>query len=1525
MFTSLIDAKILSQWETPDDNLVIFDTRIAKMREKFGLSMVRTPTYESTPSFGDSEELISKREEMLDYVVPGPHELAGAVSMNYNGVWPEQINTALLEGASISVIGRPNSTYGSTGLVGDSPDLIAKQQLKFVDQLLYETKGTVICLGKTKRMLVDKMGKEALQLGHFDAGINGVEENTLVASFCDLLERIWAHGLTKKQGKSSLWSFVLQHQDLEKTCLSTKALSSSMLTPGDGRRHTIKRTPSLSYCEVPSPVILQPTNENDFACALSEIVETIQREFGKSDDDNVPVWSRSILRAANFFADKLTTTPKDEIHGVPFATSAKRHSSTLLKNSSSVSDFSSPNWNGEIRRSAESSDSPRRRSQSRPRSPETGARVLLAPLPTHIAYDLKNVLRMTEIKTDIGYARAFVRLALERKLLHKHLATLLANNHLLSELYKPYAFVRCEDEREQFLYHILSLNAAQFRCFTNTFTKTKMDYQVVIVTGGWRGSLPAVWVMHKNLGVLSTLRIGHSPGTEKPPNWYLEYIIVRNEITGQMYRFPCGRWFGQSAEDRRWFGNSCDVSLERLLVAEPICGNDSADLTFGALPNSPVRGTRRGRVSSRSQTPQRDRSPSQSRTYSSTSSSKARVTEIQQVLGESVNSLVKYFYSEKHTKSELAYLLCGEHGLINAIEQAFQFGRHTSVWLFRQPSPWDYIEKVCSWLMDVLRRRDTKWTPEQCELVTHTLKLVRKISNRTALGKDAKFHVFILLMIRDHILSGFLQVMAWTPITAQLYDEVSFLRAPVHLTYLSRLLDSLNEFNFSLDPSLTYGVMGNSILLKRFSAAFFYGVTSIIVVFVNKILLTNFRFPSFLVVGFGQMVATVIVLFSARALHLVSFPSFDYSIPRKIMPLPLFFVVNLVSGLGGTQLINLPMFTVLRRFSILMTMVLEYYILGVSATRAVRISVCLMIAGSIIAALFDLTFDLWGYILIGVNDICTAALGVYTKQKLEAKELGKYGLMFYNSLFMLLPTVLLTFYTGDMNRALNFMLSSQMSPSIWACFFVSCVCGFILNYSLVLCTHFNSALTTTCVGPIKNIIVTYAGMFSSGDYIFHWTNFIGINISVMGSILYTYATFRKKSTDQRILTVVPSSKLESQIKNLLRKTSFSQVHRAVGNQVVSLNYLGDWGTQFALIATYWPKVRPSDSFWDSCSDVDKIRAITDCYIVANKKRKLDEEFQVEVRKNFAEMENGIIKWQYESENVIAARRLVADLIKNNTVRRTVNGLWIVDIPNDDLNEEIASILNRDKIYHADRYLYVVDRAQRKHFEALRVILTKIGRDDLALKVEHIPYGRVKGLSTRLGRTEIVEEIISRGKELALRFMKNSKTFKLSSEEEEEVAHKLSLSTVIFNEVKRAKSAEYEFSFKNAFDLDHNNALSLQVRHSRLCSIEAKNHELLPLLDKCDSIPEETPDFSKLAVHLSQFSTVIHAAVEQSESCHLVVYLLELSHHIGKVTSQARIKGQPVEVAVPRLLLLSASRAVLNEGMSLLGASPVTAM
>ena len=54
------------------------------------------------------------------------------------------------------------------------------------------------------------MGQEAVELGHGEATITGVEENTLIAGLCDLLERIWSHGMQKKQVSRSAENGVIE-------------------------------------------------------------------------------------------------------------------------------------------------------------------------------------------------------------------------------------------------------------------------------------------------------------------------------------------------------------------------------------------------------------------------------------------------------------------------------------------------------------------------------------------------------------------------------------------------------------------------------------------------------------------------------------------------------------------------------------------------------------------------------------------------------------------------------------------------------------------------------------------------------------------------------------------------------------------------------------------------------------------------------------------------------------------------------------------------------------------------------------------------------------------------------------------------------------------------------------------------------------------------------------------------------------------------------------------------------------------
>jgi len=336
----------------------------------------------------------------------------------------------------------------------------------------------------------------------------------------------------------------------------------------------------------------------------------------------------------------------------------------------------------------------------------------------------------------------------------------------------------------------------------------------------------------------------------------------------------------------------------------------------------------------------------------------------------------------------------------------------------------------------------------------------------------------------------------------------------------------------------------------RIASAAFYACASFMIMVVNKRILTVYKFPSFQVLGIGQMISTILILWISRRLKIVSFPPFSLSIVKKVMPLPLFYVGNMIFGLGGTQALSLPMMTVLRRFSVLMTMVLEYFILNVRPRFDVQLSVFLMIFGALVAAINDLAFNLPGYTYILLNDVFTAGNGVVTKKKLDAKDLGKYGLLFSNALLMLPVTVLIAYGTGDLTKAYEYPGWTRISYSksqseldelkslekdvnrsgledtneeihsinlvFLFHFLLSCVFGFILMFATLLCTQYNSALTTTMIGCLKNILLTYSGMFIGGDYIFSWWNFLGLNISAAATLMYTNITFGKSAKSSPI-------------------------------------------------------------------------------------------------------------------------------------------------------------------------------------------------------------------------------------------------------------------------------------------------------------------------------------------------------------------------------------------------------------------------
>jgi solute carrier family 35 protein len=315
---------------------------------------------------------------------------------------------------------------------------------------------------------------------------------------------------------------------------------------------------------------------------------------------------------------------------------------------------------------------------------------------------------------------------------------------------------------------------------------------------------------------------------------------------------------------------------------------------------------------------------------------------------------------------------------------------------------------------------------------------------------------------------------------------------------------------------------------KIFSALF-YALTSLAVIFTNKSVMTEYHFPYFDFLAFFQFLVTTCILWTLRMTKRLDIPPLSFAIVKEVMPISVMFLGNVICGLGGTRSLSLPMFTALRRLSILMTMLAEYFVLNTKASCGVVTSVLMMVGGAYFAALYDLRFDAIGYLLVTLNNIFTALNGVYMKKASISGRCNKIGILYYNSLFSAI--VMLSFFSLEHWYAMmhnssihTVVLESDLYVSTiekvskhpgWGrsefivLFVLASMMGSVLNYSIFLCTTLNSALTTAVIGCLKNVATTYIGMIVFSDYTFQIMNFIGLNISIAGSLYYTYVTIFK--------------------------------------------------------------------------------------------------------------------------------------------------------------------------------------------------------------------------------------------------------------------------------------------------------------------------------------------------------------------------------------------------------------------------------
>ncbi|KAM9854923.1 DENN domain-containing protein 5B-like [Aulostomus maculatus] len=699
MFSSFVDGKVISRWADREPLQQLFDSRLERERlYETDEEDVLNVRYKKCTMLFESAQAIERRLLKADHTAIHPHLLDMKIGQGRHqpGYFPKLQADVLVQGQNTNkwssrvTASRRTDPKRSTAaehigvddeqrqkhsftrkylrhgkLLDPSPQAVSQTHREFVDGLLGE------CRLKTKRMLMERMGKESVELGQGEANITGLQENTLIYGLCDLLERTWGHGLHLKQGKSALWSHLLHY------------------------------------------VAAQPKTD-----APPQSPGSSGSEQRMSDDGGL-----------------------------------------LLRGS--------------------------------------------------LMQDLRFIQTMSEGLSEVGQARAWINLALEKKMLSQHLKELLTNQELLRQLYKPHAFLLCEEEREQFLYHLLSLNTVDYLCFTRAFASISIPYRIVIIpmkklsiamatvnpwvcVSGEMGdsgvrqipkNTQEIFFQCKNLGRLSTLQLGQE-NSGLLAKCLIDCVMVYNEITGHTYKFPCGRWLGKGVGDG---------SLERVLIGQLVSPGGEEDV---------------GRWTG---TPPELASPSQSvRAVLGSLGNRSRVmsSEVHEDMREAANNLVKHFHKPEQERGNLTVLLCGEGGLVLSLEKFLLHGFKSKGLFQRNVFVWDFVEKAVVSMETADQMGDlngltlTKGPP--CDSLCHYVNSIN--GSPRNIGKEGKFQLFVCLGIRDRLLSQWLPLLAECSLTARTYEEGALLRDRAAVHSLSRIIHTLNDFTITLETALVKGV-----------------------------------------------------------------------------------------------------------------------------------------------------------------------------------------------------------------------------------------------------------------------------------------------------------------------------------------------------------------------------------------------------------------------------------------------------------------------------------------------------------------------------------------------------------------------------------------------------------------------------------------------------------------------------------------------------------------------------------------------
>ena len=427
--------------------------------------------------------------------------------------------------------------------------------------------------------------------------------------------------------------------------------------------------------------------------------------------------------------------------------------------------------------------------------------------------------------------------------------------------------------------------------------------------------------------------------------------------------------------------------------------------------------------------------------------------------------------------------------------------------------------------------------------------------------------------------------------------------------------------------------------------------------------------------------------------------------------------------------------------------------------------------------------------------------------------------------------------------------------------------------------------------------------------------------------------------------------------------SLYKIYEKLGYKVERINHLGDWGTQFGkLIVAY--------KNWGSEEAVKEkgIEELMRIYVLFHEEADKDPSLEDEARAWFNKMENGdeealsIWKWfldisleefkrvyallgvefdHYTGESFYRDKTdaVVKDL-KDAGLLTDSEGAKIVDLSEYDMapclilkndgstiyaTRDLAAIKYRKETYNFYKALYVTGQEQKLHFKQVFKVVELLGQEWAKDSLIHIPYGLVslggEKLSTRGGNVIYAEDIL---KEAIAQIRETIDVKNPNLANKDDVARIIGVGAVIFNDLYNQRIKDVSFNWSHILNPEGETGPYVQYTYARCSSILRNaadysfttdvNYDLISDQSSVDLIKE-----------LSRFPKVISSAAESYEPHFIARYAISVAQTFNKFYHDNKVLVDDVETRNARLLLVSLTRKVIRDSMSLLGIGCVEEM